>query len=108
MAEHRGRVVAHLDGLRRVGDLHTLRHGLFAAFLQRAQDLRRVAGQDDVHAPARTPLQRALHDLERRVVAAHRVNDDFHLVSTSSCSVPIFSSERFESSAFLLRLPFTR
>ena len=69
---------------------------------------RRVAAMNDVAAEAGVGAERALDDLQRGVVAAHGVDDDVHRESTSSFTVSRMASERWLSSAFLLRLPLTR
>ena len=54
------------------------------------------------------PMQRALDNGQRCVVAAHCVYDDPHVESTSSRMASMMASERWLSSAFLLRFPFAR
>ena len=75
---------------------------------RRGPDGRLVAGEDDVAAEAAVGAERTLDDLQRGVVAAHGVDDDLHRESTSSFMVSRMASDRWLSSAFLLRLPLTR
>ena len=107
-AEHRGGIVLHGNFLGGGHDIHALRQLLYAALGERFPDGGLVAGEGDVHAPALLSLQGTLDDGQRRVVAAHGVYDDPHWESTSSRISSMMASDRWLSSAFLLRLPLTR
>ena len=89
-------------------DGHALRQRRSSALGRRVPYGLLIAGEDDVAAKALLRAQRALYDLQRGVVAAHGVDDDLHSESTSCFMVSSMASDRWLSSAFLLRLPFTR
>ena len=97
----RRRIVADLDHLGRVGDLHALGELLAAALLQGLQDLFCFSGQDDVHAVLLLRHQRALDGRERGEIAAHGVDDDLHGVTLLSChsARPRASRRSFQASA---------
>ena len=97
----RGRIVADLDHLGRVGDLHALGELLAAALLQGLQNFFRFSGQDDVHAVLLLRHQRALDGRERGEIAAHGVDDDLHGVTLLSChsARPRASRRSFQASA---------
>lgn len=97
----RRRIVADLDHLGRVGDLHALGELLAAALLQGLQDLFRFSGQDDVHAVLLLRHQRALDGRERGEISAHGVDDDLHGVTLLSChsARPRASRRSFQANA---------
>ena len=71
-------MVAHLNHVGRVHDLHTL-HGKTLRF-DDLSDLPLVAGENDFHVIIFFHGHRAaLDNLDRRVVAAESVHNDFHL-----------------------------
>ena len=107
-AEYRGGIILHGDLLGGGHDIHALRQRSDAALDQCLPDGSFVSGQGNVHTPALLSLQRALDNGQRCVVAAHCVYDDPHVESTSSRMASMMASERWLSSAFLLRFPFTR
>ena len=107
-AEYRGGIILHGDLFRGGHDVHPLRQRGNAALGQRLPDGSFIPGQGDVHTPALLSPQRTLDDSQRRVVAAHCVYNDPHVESTSSRMASMMASERWLSSAFLLRFPFTR
>lgn len=81
----RRRIVADLDHLGRVGDLHALGELLAAALLQGLQNFFRFSGQDDVHAVLLLRHQRALDGRERGEIAAMAST----MIFTGSLSFPV-------------------
>ena len=109
LLEGRRGIVADLHDLLGVGDLDALRDLLAAGLPQLAQDVRRAAGENDLRAVflAGSSARTGCREGRNR---AHRVKMIFmafllYCLEDVSRRLSMISSERRESSAFLLRFP---
>ena len=91
LPEGGGGVVAHLHHLAGVGNLQAGGQLVDAVVLQDLEDVLPAAHQDNLHPQLTNRGQRAPHIGGRRVVAAHGVYDDLHMVLLFFlCSFHIF------------------
>ena len=93
--ERRSRIVADLDDLRRVHDLHACGKHRAAALAQRFLDLFLFSGKKDLRAVPFVCHQRALDGCKRCKIAAHGVNNDLHGITPSCRSIPLRAAHRY-------------
>ena len=93
--ERRSRIVADLDDLRRVHDLHACGKRRAAALAQRFLDLFLFSGKKDLRAVPFVCHQRALDGCKRCKIAAHGVNNDLHGITPSCRSIPLRAAHRY-------------
>ena len=93
--ECRSRIVADLDDLRRVHDLHACGKRRAAALAQRFLDLFLFSGKKDLRAVPFVCHQRALDGCKRCKIAAHGVNNDLHGITPSCRSIPLRAAHRY-------------
>ena len=107
-----GGVVLHLNDLAGGGDLHPRGRGGVAQLGQAGPDLRRPAGEQNLHAQFPDRPQGSLHRGLGGVVAPHGIHDDSHryafFLVPSSPNPARISRDRWDRAAFLFRFPFTR